>query len=108
MPTLPASEAADMGKPEEFVHFIGGAARSTLALVAETLSTELSPNLDDSAKALREMITYRENLSEDQFQEIAVGLIVALERLTAERIESLHLPAGVTVSVQQPSHPEAL
>ena len=75
---LASLEAADMGKPEEFVHFIGGAARSTLALVAETLSTELSPNLDDSAKALREMITYRENLSEDQFQEIAVGLIVAL------------------------------
>jgi Fic family protein len=105
---LASLEAADKGKPEEFVHFIGAAARSTLALVAETLSTELSPDLDDSAKALREMITYGENLSEDQFQKIAVSLIAALSRLATERIDSLHLPAGVDVSVQQISHPDVL
>jgi Fic family protein len=98
---LASLEAADRGKPEGFVHFIAAAGRSTMALVAETISTELSPDLDDSAKALRQMITYRENLSTDQLQELANVLVEALERLAAERIATLDLPAGVTVSVQR-------
>ncbi|HEV3093882.1 MAG TPA: Fic family protein [Solirubrobacteraceae bacterium] len=102
---LESLEAADNGKPEVFVHFVAAAARSTLALVTETLSTELSPDLDDSARALRQMITYRENLSIDQLNEIAVGLLETLERLSAERIASLDLPAGVHVNAQRLTEP---
>jgi Fic family protein len=98
-------EAADKGKPEGFVHFIAAAGRSTLALVAETLTTELSPDLDESARALRQMITYRENLSAEQFQEIAASLITALERLATDRIASLDLPAGIAVSVRSMADP---
>lgn len=105
---LASLEAADKGRTEEFVHFTAAAARSTLALVAETLSTELSPDLDDSARALRQMITYRENLPAEQFREIALNLIIAMERLSAERIASLDLPAGVHISVQQVADPDML
>jgi Fic family protein len=98
-------EAADDGKRESFVHFVSAAGRSTLALVAETLGTELSPDLDDSAKALREMITYRENLSDEQFKEIARGLATLLEQLAGERITSLDLPAGIGVHVRVVADP---
>jgi Fic family protein len=94
-------EAADKGRPEAFVHFVAATARSTMALVAETIRTESSPDLDDSARALRQMITYRENLSDEQFQEIAAGLVDALERLATERIASLDLPAGIGISTRQ-------
>ncbi len=98
---LASLEAADKGRPEAFVHFIAAAARSTLALVTETLSTDLYPDLDESARALRQMITYRENLSTDQFNDIALGLVTELERLSTERIANLDLPAGVQISAQR-------
>jgi len=98
---LESLEAADRNKPEAFVHFVAATARSTLALVVESLSTELSPNLDDSARALRQIITHHEDLSRDQLQEIAVDLLERMEQLSTERIANLDLPGGVHLSVQR-------
>jgi len=98
-------EAADKGKPEAFVHFVAAAGRSTLALVSETINTELSPDLEESARALRQILTYRENLSAEQFHEIAVGLVATMLQLAAERIASLELPAGVAVSIRSIADP---
>ncbi len=98
---LESLEAADRHKPEAFVHFVAATARSTLALVTENLSTELSPDLDDSARALRQIITHHEDLSRDKLQEIAVDLLERIEQLSTERILNLDLPGGVHVSVQR-------
>ncbi len=102
---LVSLEAADKGKPEEFVHFIAATARSTMALVTESVRTELAPSLDDNAKALRQMITPRASLSEKELDQIGNELADAAVRLAEARIVGLELPAGVTLEARRLGDP---
>jgi Fic family protein len=102
---LASLEAADKSKPEEFVHFIAATSRSTMALVAESVRTELTPSLDDNAKALRQMITPRASLSNDELRQVGEDLADAAVRLAEARIVSLELPAGVTLEARRLGDP---
>ncbi len=95
-----ALEAADNGEPEAFVRFVAAACVGTLRLVADTISTQGAPDLDKSAQALREMLPYRENLTAQEFHEIAENLVTELGRFATERIASLELPDVVEISVE--------
>lgn len=104
---LASLEAADSGRPEEFVHFIAATSRNTLALVTESIQSELTPSLDDNARALRQLIPPVATLSDEQIQLAGNSLADAVVRLAGTRIESLELPAGVTLDagpLGDPSH----
>jgi hypothetical protein len=94
---LTSLEAADKGRHEEFVHFVAATSRSTMALVAESIHTEQTPDLDDDARALRQMVTPRVSLSEEELRTVGRNLGADLQRLVAERIATLDLPDSVTV-----------
>jgi Fic family protein len=102
---LASLEAADGGRYEEFVHFVAATARSTIALVTESVRTELTPSLDDNARALRQMITPRASLSETELERVGNYLADSAVGLAQARIVSLELPAGLTLEVRRLADP---
>lgn len=92
-------ESADRGDLEPFVAFVSDAARAAIAIVADTLSTAVSPRPEDAVQGLRALQTAPGGLSHEELDRAASALVTELIATIENRLGELDLPSGIVAQV---------
>ncbi len=98
-----ALAAADRREAEPFIDFIARAARGAVDLVRQTLLAAREPDADREMGALRELRRAQGELSHEELDAAALGLIGALANIAQEKASALRPSEGTSVGVDATS-----
>lgn len=104
-PYFKALAAADEGKAEGFVRFVGKVAVDTLSLVIDNLQTAMSPQPDEVINRLDDLV--REQRAYKARHESAIQLVGWIAALIKQQIDELEAEDKLDVKVEERGKPDS-